>query len=115
MNKLTAEQIKMRAAHVANLRRLASAARAAVAELNKGIESASEFRNEIAGKIEDEISVRSEKSASFENSERGQEFAAWKEEWEAAVLDAVDIDDLLKEAADVLDALPSEPVEEGEE
>jgi hypothetical protein len=78
---------------------------------NELVSAAQEFANDIAGRAEEEIS---EKSETWQDGEKGQEAAAWKDAWENLSFDEVDIDfpDPLDppafEAESVLDDAPTE-------
>ena len=69
-------------------------------ELNCKIEEARDFATEVGEAIDEYISERSEK---WQESERGEAFAAWRDEWIS--LDLPDADDVTA----ILEALPTEP------
>jgi hypothetical protein len=60
----------------------------AVSGYNDVLTEAREFRDEIVGAMQDEMSNKSEK---WQESERASEVQSWVEEWEGAELDDVEL------------------------
>lgn len=130
MKALTKQQSSEKAAHVAALSAAAENLEKAVAEFNAVVEAAQEpvtaaveeynaalqeaanFVEAMASEIEAEIADKSER---WQESEKGQAFDTWQQEWEAVVFDDIQIDfpDQLEgpdlSAANALEDLPEEP------
>jgi hypothetical protein len=85
----------------------------AIAEYNGVLADATEFRDEIVGRMDDYISERSEKWA---EGEAGESYTSWKDDWEAVSLDDMEDENELEieegcETADELEGLSSGPAD----
>jgi hypothetical protein len=59
----------------------------AISDYNSIITDADEFRNEIVGRMDDYVNERSEK---WSESEVGENYSSWKDEWENLQLDEIE-------------------------
>jgi hypothetical protein len=79
----------------------------AVSTYNDVLSDAREFRDEL---VSDMDSFASERSDKWQESEAGQEYDAWKDEWEQLDLDDIDPPEEYElEHADSLDQLNDQP------
>ena len=116
MKSLNKAQEKARADIVETLRVITAEIEQQVSEVNELIAkyndelgNVEELRDEIVGEMEAYYEDRSEK---WQEGEKGQNYSAWKDQWEVldiTPLDDIDAPDL--DLPDELENLPSEPEE----
>lgn len=125
MKRLSKDDQATRQEHVDNLNEAADAVREAVAEVNALIDSklnpailayndrasdAAAFRDEIVGQMDEYVDKRSDK---WRESEAGESYEAWKNDWESLDTNELSEAELIEEPdmefADELNELQSEP------
>ena len=110
MKKLSKQRLAEKAEWIKKLGEARGDLENAVSDYNQIVADAAAWRDEIVSEMEDYANERSEK---WPESDAGQAFESWKQEWESASIEEADVEipepvDLDLPCDDDLDGLPDE-------